>query len=38
MPDAFDSKNLKIIQQNNLTSQRDIGEKMGLSGAAVQRG
>lgn len=37
MLDTFDQKILKIIQTNNLTPQRDIGEKVGLSAAAVQR-
>ncbi|MVZ63249.1 Lrp/AsnC family transcriptional regulator [Sphingobacterium humi] len=37
MFDAIDQKILKIIQTNNLTPQRDIGEKVGLSAAAVQR-
>lgn len=35
--DTFDYKILSIIQKNNLTPQRDIGEKIGLSAAAVQR-
>ncbi|PZU88748.1 MAG: AsnC family transcriptional regulator [Chryseobacterium sp.] len=37
MPDTFDYKILSIIQKNNLTPQRDIGEMIGLSAAAVQR-
>lgn len=37
MPDTFDNKILSIIQKNNLTPQRDIGEMIGLSAAAVQR-
>ena len=37
MPDTFDHKILEIIQKNNLTPQRDIGEMIGLSAAAVQR-
>lgn len=37
MLDNFDFKILEIIQKNNLTPQRDIGDKIGLSAAAVQR-
>ncbi len=37
MLDAFDHKILRILQKNNLTPQRDIGEMIGLSAAAVQR-
>ncbi|SFS47297.1 Lrp/AsnC family transcriptional regulator [Sphingobacterium wenxiniae] len=37
MLDTFDHKILEIIQKNNLTPQRDIGERIGLSAAAVQR-
>lgn len=37
MLDAFDHKILRIIQKNNQTPQRDIGEMIGLSAAAVQR-
>lgn len=37
MLDTFDRKILEIIQKNNLTPQRDIGEIIGLSAAAVQR-
>lgn len=35
--DQFDTAILKILQKDNLTPQRDIGEKIGLSAAAVQR-
>jgi Lrp/AsnC family transcriptional regulator, leucine-responsive regulatory protein len=35
--DAFDLKILRILQRNNLTSQRDIAEHVGLSPAAVHR-
>lgn len=35
--DSFDKAILEILQDNNLTPQRDIGEKIGLSPAAVQR-
>lgn len=35
--DKFDIVILEILQQNNLTPQREIGEKIGLSAAAVQR-
>lgn len=37
MLDTFDHKILEIIQKNNLTPQRDIGEIIGLSAAGVQR-
>lgn len=37
MLDSFDYEILSIIQRNNLTPQRDIGEMIGLSAAAVQR-
>ncbi|RKR05087.1 AsnC family transcriptional regulator [Flavobacterium sp. 90] len=37
MLDTFDHKILEIIQKNNQTPQRDIGETIGLSAAAVQR-
>ncbi|MGJ1269508.1 Lrp/AsnC family transcriptional regulator [Sphingobacterium spiritivorum] len=37
MLDSLDHKILEIIQKNNQTPQRDIGEKIGLSAAAVQR-
>lgn len=37
MLDTFDYKILEIIQRNNLTPQRDIGEMIGLSAAAIQR-
>lgn len=33
--DKFDTAILKILQQDNFTSQRDIGEEIGLSAAAV---
>lgn len=35
--DPFDTAILKILQKDNLTPQRDIGESIGLSAAAVQR-
>lgn len=35
--DRFDLEILSILQVDNTTSQRDIGEKIGLSGPAVQR-
>ncbi|MCS3528891.1 Lrp/AsnC family transcriptional regulator [Chryseobacterium sp. JUb7] len=35
--DHFDISILKILQKDNMTPQRDIGEKIGLSAAAVQR-
>lgn len=35
--DKFDKIILEFLQENNLMSQRDIGEKIGLSAAAVQR-
>lgn len=35
--DKFVTAILKILQQDNFTSQRDIGEEIGLSAAAVQR-
>lgn len=35
--DSFDLKILKILQENNFTPQRSIGESIGLSAAAVQR-
>lgn len=35
--DPFDIQILDILQKNNLTPQRDIGEHIGLSAAAVQR-
>ncbi|MGI9651476.1 Lrp/AsnC family transcriptional regulator [Chryseobacterium zhengzhouense] len=35
--DQFDTAILKILQKDNLTPQRDIGESIGLSAAAVQR-
>lgn len=35
--DEFDLKILHILQQNNLTPQRTIGEAVSLSAAAVQR-
>ena len=35
--DQFDIQILEILQQDNMTSQRDIGDKIGLSAAAVQR-
>ncbi|HEV7381252.1 MAG TPA: Lrp/AsnC family transcriptional regulator [Dyadobacter sp.] len=35
--DAFDFAILKILQDNNTTPQREIGESIGLSAAAVQR-
>lgn len=35
--DIFDRKILAILQKDNLTPQRTIGEAIGLSAAAVQR-
>ncbi|MFC5045053.1 Lrp/AsnC family transcriptional regulator [Aquimarina hainanensis] len=35
--DTFDIEILKIIQKNNTTIQKEIGEKVHLSAAAVQR-
>lgn len=35
--DQFDFKIIQILQENNLTPQRNIGEAIGLSAAAVQR-
>lgn len=35
--DAFDRKILAIVQRDNMTSQRSIGEAVGLSAPAVQR-
>lgn len=35
--DAFDRKILAILQRDNMTSQRSIGEAVGLSAPAVQR-
>lgn len=35
--DSFDLKILRILQQNNLTSQRDIARQVNLSPAAVHR-
>ncbi|WP_312191713.1 Lrp/AsnC family transcriptional regulator [Sphingobacterium sp.] len=35
--DKFDIAILNILQENNLTPQRDIGDIVGLSAAAVQR-
>ncbi|QXV66169.1 Lrp/AsnC family transcriptional regulator [Mucilaginibacter sp. 21P] len=35
--DPLDHKILEILQLNNLTSQREIGNKIGLSAPAVQR-
>ncbi|WP_336828306.1 Lrp/AsnC family transcriptional regulator [Sphingobacterium multivorum] len=37
MLDPLDYKILKIVQKNNQTPQRNIGEEIGLSAAAVQR-
>lgn len=37
MIDSFDKRILQIIQENSLTSQREIGEIVGLSAAAVHR-
>jgi DNA-binding Lrp family transcriptional regulator len=34
---GFDLKILRILQKNNLTSQREIAEQVGLSPAAVHR-
>ncbi len=36
-PDSFDLAILEIVQKNNLTSQRSIGEQVNLSAPAVQR-
>lgn len=35
--DTFDIAILEMLQADNFTSQRDIGDKIGLSAAAVQR-
>ncbi|WP_433830129.1 Lrp/AsnC family transcriptional regulator [Flavobacterium anhuiense] len=35
--DSFDKEILEILQKDNLTPQRDIGETIGLSPAAVKR-
>ncbi|SEA30982.1 DNA-binding transcriptional regulator, Lrp family [Arachidicoccus rhizosphaerae] len=35
--DQFDKQILAILQKDNQTPQRDIGERVGLSAAAVQR-
>jgi len=35
--DQFDKQILEILQKDNQTPQRDIGEQVGLSAAAVQR-
>ncbi|MBL4678880.1 MAG: Lrp/AsnC family transcriptional regulator [Mucilaginibacter sp.] len=35
--DAFDYKILEILQVNNMASQREIGNTIGLSAPAVQR-
>lgn len=35
--DPFDLKILRILQRNNLTSQRDIAQQVNLSPAAVHR-
>jgi Lrp/AsnC family transcriptional regulator, leucine-responsive regulatory protein len=35
--DSFDRKILRILQSNNLTSQREIGVAVNLSAAAVHR-
>lgn len=37
MLDKLDYRIIEIIQKNNQTPQRDIGDKIGLSAAAVQR-
>lgn len=37
MLDAFDLKILRILQADNMISQRDIGERVALSPAAVHR-
>lgn len=37
MLDNLDYKILEIIQKDNLTPQREIGDKIGLSAPAVQR-
>jgi len=36
-PDAFDLAILRIVQKDNLTSQRSIGDQVNLSAPAVQR-
>jgi DNA-binding Lrp family transcriptional regulator len=36
-PDAFDLAILRILQQDNLTPQRVIGDRVNLSAPAVQR-
>ncbi len=35
--DSFDFAILRIIQKDNYTPQKEIGEQIGLSAAAVQR-
>ena len=35
--DTLDYRILEVLQKNNLTSQRDIGNAIGLSAPAVQR-
>lgn len=35
--DSFDISILNLLQADNFTPQRDIGDKIGLSAAAVQR-
>ncbi len=35
--DTFDISILNLLQKDNFTPQRDIGDKIGLSAAAVQR-
>lgn len=35
--DRFDLGILRILQMNNMTSQRDLGNEIGLSAAAVNR-
>lgn len=35
--DGFDRKILRILQSNNLTPQREIGDQVALSAAAVHR-
>lgn len=37
MLDSLDYKILEILQKDNLTPQRDIGDSIGLSAPAVQR-
>ncbi|WP_312923201.1 Lrp/AsnC family transcriptional regulator [Empedobacter brevis] len=37
MLDIFDYKILELLQKNNLTPQREIGDSVGLSAPAVQR-